>query len=101
MIYFIIYILKEQEIVTVPVNTAITVNCSNAFHESVLNITDIYTEQQETDCKGELCGITTVEKNEIKQNCNAKTSCVLSAKHFNSCLQDYGYFNLSYSCQGK
>lgn len=83
---------------TVPADSTIQINCTNDLRVNIDNIT---VKQAVTKCqKREQCSVTDDEINAIKLNCTDKVSCeVKNANH--GCIQDYGYYNLTYDCQGK
>ena len=90
--------ISDNHVVTVPADSTIKINCTNDLRVNIDNIT---VKQAVTKCqKREQCSVTDDESNAIKLNCTDKVSCeVKNANH--GCIQDYGYYNLTYGCQGK
>lgn len=83
---------------TVPADSTIKINCTSDLRVKIGNIT---VKQAVTKCqKRELCSLTDDEINAIKLHCMDKNVCeVMNDNH--GCIQDYGYYNLTYDCQGK
>lgn len=96
---FIYAILFSIDIVTVPVNRPIEIRCTD---NTVINITGMKVETSVTECaQRKSCSISNDDKHIVQKKCNEKSSCALSSDMLNSsCLQERGYFNFSYSCQG-
>lgn len=83
--------------VTIPYNMTVTINCTEKSIIKILNIT----VKENSRCKPKRCELLEEQELNIKKLCDGEKTCNVTSNIPNSCLNDFGFLNYSYTCTGK
>lgn len=72
------------------------ISCTNSF----IHIVNVSLDEARVPCKETKCVLDDKDIKAINTTCNGRNECVLGTKWSTSCIREYGYFNVSYICNG-
>ncbi|CAG2242739.1 unnamed protein product [Mytilus edulis] len=92
---------SDRKEVTIPVSSPIQLECDDDLKVNNIEVT---IRRSNTTCLGNIpkCILPTDSFETIKKTCNEQVSCDVDIRNITEkhrCLQEYGYFNISYSCK--
>ncbi|CAC5389530.1 unnamed protein product [Mytilus coruscus] len=101
--YTLIHKLLDLKEVTIPVSSPIRINCDGDLRVNNIEVT---IRRSNTTCMAtfEDCTFPIQAIETIKKTCNKQVSCDVDIRNITknymySCLQEFGYFNLWYTCK--
>lgn len=72
------------------------ISCGN---NSQIQIQTIDVQEEDTTCRKSTCYLNSIDKHSIQDNCNDKNSCLIDLNFTSTCLREFRYMNLSYTCK--
>ncbi|VDI44690.1 Hypothetical predicted protein [Mytilus galloprovincialis] len=88
----------EKYVTTTRYSAEYTANIS-CGNNSQIQIKDIDVQEEETTCRKTTCYLNSIDKQSIQDICNGKNSCLVDFNFTSTCLREFRYMNLSYTCR--
>ncbi|CAG2190853.1 unnamed protein product [Mytilus edulis] len=79
-----------------PQENTVNISCWNT---SKIQIQKISVQEEETTCRLKACDLNSYDTQTIEDNCNGEKSCLVDYNFTSTCLREFRYINLSYTCK--